>query len=281
MAAETKLLVPGTLGQLAPATVEILTARGYNPVYLGEITPEDIDAGMAHIDNDVCAATISVVGQYMRYFDRYGTDDVAVLAPELCRDCRSVSTPYVLPACFAHDGYEDIEIVPFTSADVAEAAKKTATGVTELLAELDDEGKPCAASAEDGKADRPVIGVCGNMPMITTEEFRHVVVDHLIESGCQVVVPPTQRIADQRDFMTPTLEYFQEQGITTVICILPFGCLGGHVFARGQLRKLQKSFPGIEITILDYDPSASDINLVNRTELVIQSAKDKLAAARG
>ena len=46
------------------------------------------------------------------------------------------------------------------------------------------------------------------------------------------------------------------------------------MFARGQLRRLREQFPNVEITMLDYDPSASDINLVNRTELVIQSAKE-------
>ena len=92
-------------------------------------------------------------------------------------------------------------------------------------------------------------------------------------------MPPLDRIAEKRDFFTPALEFFDERGIDAVVCVLPFGCLGGHAFARAQMRRLLARFPRMELTILDYDPSAADINLVNRTELIIQSAREK--ASRG
>lgn len=253
-----RILVPGTLGDLYEGAREILAEQGYDATYLGNITGDDIDTGLAHIDNDICLSTVAIVGQYMRYFNEHGVEDgICVLAPEICRDCRSVSIPDVLPSTFERAGIEGVTVVPFSS---AEAKSSTPAPETCQIA-----------------SDKPVIGVTGNMPVVTTQEFRRVVCNHLEESGCQVVLPPAQAISDTRDFLTPALRYFDEQGITTVICILPFGCLGGHVFARGQLRKLQREFPHIELTILDYDPSASDINLVNRTELVIQSAKEKTA----
>lgn len=256
-----KVLLPGTMGALHEGARDALAQQGFEAVYLGPITGEDIDTGLAHIDNDVCLATIAAIGQYLRYFDEHGVEaGMHVLAPELCRDCRSLSTPDILPSAFARAGVEGIGIVPFSSADAKAAAP--------------------AGPAASAACDRPVIGVTGNMPVITTDEFRRVVCTHLEESGCRVVLPPVARIADERDFLTPALRYFDEQGIATVICVLPFGCLGGHVFARGQLRKFQREFPHIELTILDYDPSASDINLVNRTELVIQSAKEKAARAQ-
>ncbi len=255
-----KVLVPGTMGNLFEGAKRILAQQGFEAVYLGPVTGDDIDTGLAHIDNDICLSTVAIVGQYMRYFNEHDVEEgLHVLAPELCRDCRSVSTPDVLPSTFERAGITGVKLVPFTSSQAKEAAT--------------DDGACNVAT------DKPVIGVTGNMPVITTDEFRHVVCAHLEESGCQVVMPPATRIADERDFLTPALRYFDEHGITTVICILPFGCLGGHVFARGQLRKLQRTFPHIELTILDYDPSASDINLVNRTELVIQSAKEKAAHA--
>lgn len=254
------VLVPGIMAPLADGVSRVLAERGYRAVYLGEITPDDIDAGLAHIDNDICVSTVAIVGQYMRWIEAHGaesTSGLAVLAPEVCRDCRSVSMPSVLPTAFERAGYEGIEVVPFSSPETRSSAP--------------------AADAPALDAERPVIGVCGNMPVLTTNEFRHVVCDHLEESGIQVVLPPLQRIADERDFLRPALEWFREQGVTTAICILPFGCLGGHVYARGQLRTFQKEFPEIELTILDYDPSASDVNLVNRTELVIQAAREKAA----
>lgn len=255
-----KVLVPGTMGNLHEGAHDALAQQGFEAVYLGQITGDDIDTGLAHIDNDICLSTVAIVGQYMRYFNEHGVEEgMHVLAPEICRDCRSVSIPDVLPSTFERVGITGVTVVPFSSTQAKDIAP--AANMCELA------------------ADKPVIGVTGNMPVITTDEFRRVVCTHLEESGCHVVLPPAGRIADERDFLTPALRYFDEQGITTVICILPFGCLGGHVFARGQLRKLQREFPHIELTILDYDPSASDINLVNRTELVIQSAKEKAQSA--
>ena len=250
-----KVLIPGTMGQLAKETCSILREREYDPVYLGEITAEDIDCGLAHIDNDICIPTIAIVGQYVRYFSEHGAEEgICVLAPEICRDCRSVSMPSVLGPTFKRAGLTGIEIVDFTSEQTLSAAPSEPPSAT------DDE--------------RPAIGLCGNMPVLTTHELHHVVFEHLEKSGCRVVMPPLQRIANERDFLTPALEYFTQVGVKCAICLLPFGCLGGHVYARGQLRKLQAEFPDVELTILDYDPSASDINLINRTELVIQSAKE-------
>ena len=254
----TQILVPGTLGPLAAGAAHVLAERGYEAVDLGAIAPEDIDCGLAHIDNDVCVATVAVIGQYVRYFQQHpeAIRTCGVLACELCRDCRSLSVPDLLATSLARAGLSDVEIVEFSSAETASSAQSFEPVTIER--------------------DLPVVGVCGNLPVLTTEEFRATVVEHLEQSGCHVVLPPLQAIVDKRDFMTPALEYFAQEGIETVICILPFGCLGGHVFGRGQLRKLQKRFPTLGVTILDYDPSASDINLINRTELVIQSAREKL-----
>ena len=164
MASARKLLVPGTIGSLAPGVERIVAQQGYEAVYLGDITPEDIDRGLAHIDNDICVPTIAIVGQYMRYFEKHGVEEgISVLAPEMCRDCRSVSTPSVLPYAFERAGIESVGIVAFSSAESRSAA---ASPIDAVIAQ-----------------DRPVIGVCGNMPIITTDEFRHVVCAHLEEKA--------------------------------------------------------------------------------------------------
>lgn len=251
-----KILVPGTLHPLASGVAAILSEEGYEAVQLPPIEEADIDKGLAHVDNDVCVATVAMVGQYLRWFEKHGADDVRwVLSPKICRSCRTVSTPKVLQSAFARAGLHGIEALPFSSPSIKSAAQS-----------------PSPLELEAGK---PIVGVCGNVPVLTTEQFRRVVCAHLEQSGCQVVMPPLQAIAAQRDFFTPALEWFAENDIRTVIAIMPFGCLGGHAFARGQLRKLQTRFPELQVTILDYDPSASDVNLVNRTELVIQAAREQ------
>lgn len=258
MAENNKILISGILGELAEDAAALMEKRGYAPVLMGDVDSDDIDYGLAHVDNDVCVAVVALVGQYCSWLEEHPDErPISVLAPELCRDCRSVSMPDLLPAVFSRADLSDIEVVALESGEIKDL---------------------CPASTEPVADERPVIGVCGNMPILTTPQFRHVVIDHLEQSGCRVVMPPLERIADKREFLTAALEFFDEQNVETVICILPFGCLGGHVFARGQLRKLQKQFPNIQVTALDYDPSASDINLVNRTELVIQSAKEKVPA---
>lgn len=254
-----KVLIPATLGKLADGARAILRERGYEAVELGEITSDDIDCGLSHIDNDVCFPAIAAIGQYIRYFNEHGTNDIAcVLAAEICAGCRSASVPYVLHGALERAGFTNVEIVFFSSAESKSSAP------------------PEEPVNLDGR--KPVVGVCGNTPTLTTYELRRAVVRHIEKSGCQVVMPPLQRVCDERDFLSPAFEYFNDLGVTSVICILPFGCLGGHVYARGQLRKMQERFPGIELTILDYDPSASEVNLENRTELVVQTAREWFAS---
>ena len=258
-------LIPGTLEPLRDEVARLLDQRGSATQFIGPITLDDIDCGYAHIDNDVCVATAAMVGQYVRYFKEHGTDGVRALAPELCRDCRAACTKSLLASALERGGFTNIAIEELSSLDVRVAASSVADV---------NEGSTRAAAA-----NAPVVGVCGNVPVITTGVFNSVVVQHLQEEGCRVVMPPVNVIANLKDFLEPALTYFDELGIQTVICILPFGCLGGHVFARGQLRTMQKKFPHMGVTMLDYDPSASDINLINRTELVIQMAKEMAEGA--
>ena len=256
MIVRVNILVPGVLGSLTSQVAQFLENRGYFVVLFDEITDADLEAGLRYVDNDICAPTIAIIGQCMRWTERHtGKEEISVLAPTLCHDCRSMSLRNTLDTAFKRAGYRDVKLVELSS--------------TELI-----------ALAEPAAEEAPIthsttIGLCGNVPVLTTEELRRTVCTHLENSGVSVVAPPLERILDQQDFLTPALEYFSEVGIRTVICILPFGCMSGHVYARGQLRKLRKRFPEIDRTILAYDPSASDLHLINRTELVIQAAAER------
>lgn len=253
------VLVPGTFGRLAKTACTVLESRGMRAEYLGSIDEDDITCGYAYIDNDVCVSTVATVGQYIRFLRRKGSSGIAVLAPELCRDCRSVSLPFVLDVALARAGFDGIDVIPFTDADL----------------------HACLAGDEPKTSQRVLagpdmrIGLCGPLPVVMTHEFHRTVTERIDSAGFQVVPVPPERIAGQRDAFTPAVEFFAEAGIRTAICILPFGCMSGHAYARGQLRTLQQRFPQVEITMLDYDPSASDINLVNRTELVMQTVRDR------
>lgn len=253
-----KILVPGMLGSLTARVVRLLENRGYAVVFLDEITNADLETGLRYVDNDICAPTIAIIGQYMRWAGQHtGEKEISVLAPILCHNCRSISLLETLDTVFNRAGYRDIKLVELSGPELI------------ALAEPAAEKAPIAHGT--------TIGLCGNVPVFTIKELRCTVCTHLENSGVTVVIPPLERVLGQQDFLTPALEYFSEVGIRTAICILPFGCMSGHVYARGQVRELRKRFPEIDLTILDYDPSASDINLLNRAELVIQAAAERSA----
>ena len=251
------ILVPGMLGSLTARVAQLLENRGYSVMLLDEITGADLEAGLRYVDNDICAPTIAMIGQCIRWAEQHtGAEEISVLTPVLCHDCRSISLRDTLDVTFKRAGCHDVKLGELSSSEL------------KALAGPAVEKAPIAHGT--------TIGLCGNVPVLTIEELRRTVCTHLENSGVSVVIPPLKRILDQQDFLTPSLEYFSEVGIRTAICILPFGCMSGHVYARGQLRKLRKRFPEIDLTILDYDLSASDINLINRTELVIQAAAERL-----
>jgi len=256
------VLIPGTMGELAAKACDVLAEREYNALVLPDIDNDDITMGYAYVDNDVCVSTVATIGQYIRALrGEQNPDGFAVLAPELCRECRSVSLGAVLARALSRADFSQIEIVPFTTADLHRCLV------------VDDMPEPAVGIN--------TIGVCGVVPVITTDVFKRTVVDRLEQAGCTVVYPQLRSIVGERDVISPALRAFDAMGIKTVICVLPFGCMSGHVFARGQLRTLQKELPNLEVTILDYDPSASDINLVNRVELIVQSVRERAEGASG
>lgn len=252
-----KVLVPGTAGAYARGIAAALERQGDEGVLLGTVTDADLDCGMAYLDNDVCVATIAAAGQIIRWCRAHGTRDVdAVATLQLCCDCRSASLPTLIEGALSRAGVDGLRIIEFTNVQIA--------------ATLPDAKPP---AIDTGK---PVVGVCGNTVVMTTDLFNRTVVEHVRSQGCEVVMPPPAVTMQTQDFLEPCMAWFDEHGVRTVICILAFGCLSGHAYARGKARRLRERYPHIDLTLLDYDPSASDINVVNRTELVIQAAKERL-----
>ena len=222
---------------------------------LGPICPADISCGYAYIDNDVCVSTVAVIGQYIRKLQETDSTPEAVLSAALCHDCRSNDLDLLMRSALDRAGFPNVRIIALIDDDLSIAIKEPAI--------TPNSGRP---------EERPLrIGVFGPIPVIVTEEFNRTVVERLKANGLEVVLPPIAQLLGQRDVFEPALQFFAGEGITYAIGVIPFGCMSGHVFARGRLRTFQRLYPDLQITLIDYDPSASDINTVNRTELVIQS----------
>ena len=99
------------------------------------------------------------------------------------------------------------------------------------------------------------------------------IVEMLESLGCESVMPDPALLAGDDVRCLDQLALFAEQGIHDVIYLLSFGCLKGHVSARGALRELHERFADMRITVIDYDPESSALNRENRIRLAIDAAR--------
>lgn len=63
-----------------------------------------------------------------------------------------------------------------------------------------------------------------------------------------------------------------KSGISNMICIQPFACLPNHVMGKGMIREFKRRYPYLNITPIDYDPGASEVNQLNRIKLMLSTA---------
>lgn len=62
------------------------------------------------------------------------------------------------------------------------------------------------------------------------------------------------------------------KGVSNIVCVQPFGCLPNHIVGKGIIKRVRELYPEANITAVDYDPGASEVNQLNRIKLMIQSA---------
>ena len=80
-------------------------------------------------------------------------------------------------------------------------------------------------------------------------------------------------------FLTGEMLELLEGGTKNIICTQPFGCLPNHVVGKGVIKQLRASNPDANIVAVDYDPSASEVNQLNRIKLMLATAQKNLKAA--
>ena len=73
-------------------------------------------------------------------------------------------------------------------------------------------------------------------------------------------------------FLTAEMVELIESGVKNVICMQPFACLPNHVTGKGMIKELKSRYPGANITAIDYDPGASEVNQLNRIKLMLSVA---------
>ncbi|HBI91786.1 MAG TPA: 2-hydroxyglutaryl-CoA dehydratase [Terrisporobacter glycolicus] len=63
-----------------------------------------------------------------------------------------------------------------------------------------------------------------------------------------------------------------EDDVKNVICMQPFGCLPNHIIGKGSIKELKRRYKDANIIPIDYDPSASEVNQINRIKLMLSKA---------
>ena len=77
-------------------------------------------------------------------------------------------------------------------------------------------------------------------------------------------------------FLTAEMVELIKSGTENIICLQPFGCLPNHITGKGTLKALKGHFPHANITAIDYDPGASEVNQLNRIKLMFSAAFRKM-----
>ncbi|MGL5346939.1 MAG: acyl-CoA dehydratase activase-related protein [Peptostreptococcaceae bacterium] len=61
-------------------------------------------------------------------------------------------------------------------------------------------------------------------------------------------------------------------GVNNIICMQPFGCLPNHITGKGSIKEIKRLNNNANIISIDYDPSASETNQLNRIKLLLSNA---------
>lgn len=73
-------------------------------------------------------------------------------------------------------------------------------------------------------------------------------------------------------FLTAEMVSLIEEGVNNIICMQPFACLPNHITGKGVMKALKENYPQANLTAIDYDPGASEVNQLNRIKLMLSVA---------
>jgi len=77
-------------------------------------------------------------------------------------------------------------------------------------------------------------------------------------------------------FLTAEMVELIHSGIYNIVCTQPFACLPNHITGKGIIKALRNSYPLSNIVAVDYDPSSSEVNQLNRIKLMLSAAMRNL-----
>ncbi|MBR6914092.1 MAG: 2-hydroxyacyl-CoA dehydratase, partial [Treponema sp.] len=73
-------------------------------------------------------------------------------------------------------------------------------------------------------------------------------------------------------FLTAEMVELIHSGAPSIACVQPFACLPNHITGKGVIKELRRRYPESNISAIDYDPGASEVNQLNRLKLLLSNA---------
>ena len=70
------------------------------------------------------------------------------------------------------------------------------------------------------------------------------------------------------------------QGVKSIVCTQPFGCLPNHIVGKGMIKAIKEKNPDVNIVPIDYDANTSGVNQENRIKLMIASSRENALAEK-
>ncbi|MBQ6631712.1 MAG: 2-hydroxyacyl-CoA dehydratase, partial [Romboutsia sp.] len=94
---------------------------------------------------------------------------------------------------------------------------------------------------------------------------------NLLAQNTQNIISPCNQTGEGW-LLTGEMIELIEDGVKNIICMQPFGCLPNHITGKGQIKELKRVYKDANIIPIDYDPSASETNQLNRIKLMLSTA---------
>lgn len=79
-------------------------------------------------------------------------------------------------------------------------------------------------------------------------------------------------VAGEGWFLTAEMVELIKAGVPSIACLQPFACLPNHVTGKGMIKELRRRYPDAQISAIDFDPGASEVNQLNRLKLLLANA---------
>lgn len=229
---------------------------------------DDLAAVRAFTAKDVCFTTNIVAARVIRMLKENPNLDTFVI-PNPCEKCLNEAIPRIVeratgivPTYIWKDAVENGCAHPLANCNGVYAIESLPQGQS-LICRADDE---CPE-----ENPRPRIGVIGNALMTFDPYMNDNIVDMITRLGCDVVLPNEDALYVDDVSYVDQLQAFADANVVHVIYLQSFGCVKGHVQARGEHYKFAEMFPAMPISVIDYDPEASALNRENRIRLIVES----------